>query len=140
MNNQLPSTRYELDASASYQGADVEGEGTIANISLSGALLEPASLPLPPGTALDLRVTRLPPSSGLEISSEVVRATESGFAVRFKDLDPEVVDLLRELLPARSTEGSPTPGSAAACLEGLLSQLGAYVRAWGMFGRSVDRL
>ena len=51
MNNKRPSTRYELDASASYRGADVEGEGTIANISLSGALVEPASPPLAPGTA-----------------------------------------------------------------------------------------
>ncbi len=100
MNNERPSTRYELDASASYQGTDVEGAGTIANISFSGVLLEPASPPIAPGTALDLRITRRSPSYGLEISSEVVRATESGFAVRFKDLDPEVLDLLRELFPA----------------------------------------
>ncbi len=45
--------------------------------------------------------------------------------MRFRDLATQVVELLRKVLPARSTEGSPTPGSAAACLEGLLSQLGS---------------
>ena len=73
MKHLQSSPRYEMDALASYQCAELEGEATIANISTSGALLEPASTRLPLGTPLYLRITRLPSSPGLEISSEVVR-------------------------------------------------------------------
>ena len=74
MNDARPSTRYELDASASYQCVDVEGEGTIANISLSGALLEPASpalLRAPRSTSVSLaspcpRVWRFPRRSSAQ--------------------------------------------------------------------------
>ena len=114
MKHLQSSPRYEMDALASYQCAELEGEATIANISTSGALLEPASTRLPLGTPLYLRITRLPSSPGLEISSEVVRATDSGFAVRFKNLDPEVGELLSELLPIRRTDPGSTRSLARA--------------------------
>jgi hypothetical protein len=130
-------------APASYQGTQFEGEGTIANISTSGALIEPASATLAPGTQLDLRIARPSASSSLAIPSEVVRETDSGFAVRFRQLDPEVLELVRELLPARGTDHSPTPGSAAASLERFLSRLESLCTGIGHLreiGRSVVTL
>jgi len=69
-----------------FSGPEIEGEGGIANISTSGALIEPATHRASPGTRLGVLI--LCCSSGGEVwsqalSAEVVRTTDWGFAVRF---------------------------------------------------------
>lgn len=89
--------RHEIRAPVAYWGPNLEGGGTIANISYSGALIEPASRSAIPGTHLKLFVNGVDFSS-VEVASEVVRTTYSGFAVTFKDLCPETIRLLSQLL------------------------------------------
>ncbi len=93
--------RHEIRAAVAYWGTDLEGGGSIANISTSGTLIEPASSSVAPGTRLGLLVAYWPDGVELcsvELSVEVVRTTDSGFAVRFKELGPEAMLLLDELL------------------------------------------
>ncbi len=89
--------RHEIRAPVAYWGRNLEGGGTIANISYSGALIESASRSAAPGTPLKLFVNGVDFSS-VEVASEVVRTTPSGFAVCFKDLGPETLRLLSQLL------------------------------------------
>ncbi len=97
MSTERRSTpRYALAAAVEYEGSNIEGAGTIANISVSGALIEPAAPLVDPETHLDLRVSYL--ASGVELSSEVVRTTASGFAVQFAELQPDALAALRRLI------------------------------------------
>jgi hypothetical protein len=97
MNTERRSTpRYALPAAVEYEGSNIEGAGTIANISVSGALIEPAAPPVEPGNHLNLRASYL--ASGVELSSDVVRTTESGFAVQFAELQPDALAALRKLI------------------------------------------
>lgn len=88
--------RYALPAAVEYEGSNIEGAGTIANISVSGALIEPAAPSVDPGTHLNLRASYL--ASGVELSSDVVRTTASGFAVQFIELQPDALAALRRLI------------------------------------------
>ncbi len=89
--------RHEMRAAVAFWGTNLEGGGTISNISVSGALIEPASPSVLPGTSLKLFVNGVEFSS-VELSAEVVRTTGSGFAVSFDELGAETDRLLRELL------------------------------------------
>jgi hypothetical protein len=97
-----PRPRHHLQTPIAFWGPEVEGGGKVANISASGALIEPAFPPVRPGTRLTLAVPYFPRTHveirSVELQSEVVRATDSGFAVLFKDLDSEATSLLKELL------------------------------------------
>ena len=93
---QRSTPRYKVPARIQYASGEREGSGRIANISFSGALIEPASPTPSPGTPLGLRASCL--AFAGELSSEVVRTTHSGFAVRFTDLEPEALAALRRLL------------------------------------------
>ena len=101
-SEQDPRPRHHMQTPIAYWGAEVEGGGTLADISASGALIEPAFPPVSPGTHLTLALPYFPRTHveirSVELQSEVVRATDSGFAVFFKDLDPEATSLLKELL------------------------------------------
>ncbi len=108
-----PRPRHEIRTPVAYCGDDFEGGGSLVNISASGALIEPASLPVAPGTRLDLIVPYFPRTHverrSVEIPAEVVRETDTGFAVLFKELgtearrvllelsEPEVIELVDEL-------------------------------------------
>ncbi len=94
---QRVSLRQSLRTPVAYWGSHIEGGGTIANISTSGALIEPASRSVTPGTPLRIFVNEVDFSS-VEISAEVVRTTEWGFAVSFTGVSPETERLLHELL------------------------------------------
>ncbi len=89
--------RHEIHAPVAFWGTNLEGGGTIANISYSGALIEPASRSAVLGMPLKLFVNGMDFSS-VEVASEVVRTTPSGFAVCFVDLGPETLRLLSQLL------------------------------------------
>jgi hypothetical protein len=96
-----PRPRHGIRAPVAYCGDDIEGGGSLVNISASGALIEPASPPVAPGTRLDLIVPYFPRTHvelrSVEIPVEVVRETDSGFAVLFRDLGTEARRVLLEL-------------------------------------------
>ncbi len=96
-NDRTAMPRHEMRAAVAFWGSHLEGGGTISNISVSGALIEPASPSVLPGTTLKLFVNGVEFSS-VELSAEVVRTTPSGFAVSFDELGPETDRLLHELL------------------------------------------
>ena len=106
MNDERRVTpRHEIRAAVAYWGSSREGGGTLSNISSSGALIEPASPSVVPGTPIRLRINGVTFSS-VELPSEVVRTTPAGFAVCFEDLDPEAQRLLLELLSGADTAGA----------------------------------
>lgn len=92
-------TRYAFPAPVGYEGDSISGSGIIANISRSGALIDPADPPVAPGANLGVRLSYFQGSYEVELLAEVVRATEAGFAVRFSDLRREVRSLLDAILP-----------------------------------------
>ena len=79
--------RHQIRAAVAFSGPEIEGEGGIANISTSGALIEPATYRASPGTRLGLLILCCSPGSELwwskALTAEVVRTTDWGFAVRF---------------------------------------------------------
>jgi hypothetical protein len=95
-----PATRYSLRAPASYRCDAFEGVGEVQNISRSGLLLERCSAPAREGLTVWLRASYFPGSTEVPIESQVVRTTESGFAVRFVNLTPVVTRLIGHILPA----------------------------------------
>lgn len=95
-----PATRFALRAPASYRCSDLEGIGEVQNISSSGLLLERCSIPPREGTTVWLRASYFPGSIEVPIESKVVRVTESGFAVRFVNLTPNVSRLIGHILPS----------------------------------------
>jgi hypothetical protein len=78
-------TRFE----SLYSAGRAEGTGTLADISYSGALVEGASLLPELGKAMRLFVF-IQPVSPFELVGEVVRHTESGFAMEFASLSDEL--------------------------------------------------
>ena len=64
-----------------------QGEGILRDISISGARIESASVPVASGTRLAMRFSFFVGSFGTELPAEAVRQTGSGgFGVRFVDL------------------------------------------------------
>ena len=72
-------------------------EAVLANISLSGALLEQVSSTLPP-TGSFTKVELLPSErkTPIELTGIVVRQTEDGFAVQFLSIPEELRKLMDE--------------------------------------------
>ncbi len=112
-NADAPRPRHGILTPVAFSGPDLEGGGSLANISISGALIEPASPSVAPGTRLSLLVPYFPRTHlelrSVELRAEVVRETPTGFAVLFKELglearrillelqNPEVIDLVDEI-------------------------------------------
>ncbi len=106
MNDERRVTpRHEIRAAVAYWGSSREGGGTLSNISSSGALIEPASPSVVPGTPIRLVINGVTFSS-VELPSEVVRTTPAGVAVCFEDLAPEAQRLRLELLAGADTAGA----------------------------------
>jgi hypothetical protein len=86
--------RVTVQFTTEYTGKRVDGTGTVRNISQTGALIEPAEPPLTPGSHLRVRFSFLDSSLGVELGSEIVRKTPSGFAVRFTEMDERSRNIL----------------------------------------------
>ncbi len=97
-SERLQARRYEFSGPVEFRGDEGLGTGTIWNVSASGALIERASAIVERGTPLQLRVSYYPGSFEIELPSEVVRTTPTGFAVRFTSLDAESRRLLAKVL------------------------------------------
>lgn len=91
--------RFEVRARVEYQTFSVRGEGLLWDISGSGARIEKASRPMPPGRKLHLELPFFPDSAPVVLSAEVVRTTASGFAVKFLHLNDRLKKLLEVVLP-----------------------------------------
>ncbi len=83
----------------------IEGSGFILNVSLSGAYVHEASQRLEVGTRVDLYFLQEKTERRLHAVGDVVRETESGFAVRFLRVERE---LRRLVLSAVETAKKPT--------------------------------
>ena len=78
--------RHKMRAVVAYCCRELEGGGAIANISTSGALIEPSSTTACPGDRMGLTIfywTGGQKMRSMDLSAEVVRTTRMGFAVRF---------------------------------------------------------
>ena len=65
------------------------GVGVLSDISYSGAMLEKSEVRPEVGSHVRLFVF-LQPIDPIELAGQVVRHTPEGFAIEFKDLDPDV--------------------------------------------------
>jgi hypothetical protein len=95
--------RVKLRGPTEYRNSGVEGNGTVWDISASGARIEEASAPVERGETLGLRSSFFPGSFDVELRGDVVRHTESGFAVQFVDLGAAQIDFLRRVLPGTAS-------------------------------------
>lgn len=86
------ATRFDALCSA----GEREGSGTLVNISRSGARLDGSSHVPELGSKVRLYVF-IQPVSPFELSGEVVRVDEEGFAIRYSNLDAEVGRLVDDV-------------------------------------------
>ncbi len=83
-------TRFEL----LYSAGRTEGNGVLADISYSGARIDGTSFRPKIGARIRLYVF-VQPVSPLEITGDVVRHTDDGFAIQYKTIsDPELQALI----------------------------------------------
>ncbi len=94
---QRAAQRYSVRVSTEYESSDM-GSGFTENVSLSGALIEYASRSLPLKTKIRLRFSFFVGSFDTVFLGTVVRHTEDGFAVRFRDMDGAQLAVLRKCL------------------------------------------
>ncbi len=83
----------------------IEGSGLILDVSLSGAYVHEASQRLEAGTKVDMYFLQEKTERRLHAVGDVVRETESGFAVRFLRVERE---LRRLVLSAVEKAKKPT--------------------------------
>ena len=76
-------------------GRHVEGTAQALNVSATGALLEDAEPLLIAGGKIRLRFSLAPDALPIDVAAEVVRETETGFAVRFTGMDGRVRAVLK---------------------------------------------
>jgi hypothetical protein len=80
---------------ALYSAGRQEGAGVLADISYGGARIENSSIRPEIGTAVRVYVF-IQPVSPFELVGTVVRHSDSGFAIEYKDLEPDVRQLVHE--------------------------------------------
>ncbi len=94
--NRRPDNRIPIRLEAFYSAGRVEGDGVLANISYSGALVEDTTIQPEIGTRVVLYVYLQPPSAfaaatPIKLAGHVVRHRSNGFAIEYKDnLDPDM--------------------------------------------------
>ena len=99
--NRRRHVRFTTALNAHYSSDPEEGIGVLANISYSGALIEDSSVQPSVGSKVRVYVFVEPvdpiaPASPYELVGRVVRHSSSGFAIEYKDADPEVRQLVDE--------------------------------------------
>ena len=78
-----------------FSGGRDEGEGVLADVSSTGALLEDVSVSPPIDSDIQL-VVFVEPTRVVELTGVVTRHTGTGFAVRFKQYSSELALLLEQ--------------------------------------------
>ena len=79
--------RVELLSHAFYWAYGVEGCGELHDVSMTGARIEEASTPMKPGTKLRVTFRLKECGTAIQLWANVVRETETGFAVQFLEMD-----------------------------------------------------
>ena len=97
---------------AEFVGRQVEGSGTVSNISLTGALIEDCSSLLLSDGDIKLRFSFFENSSPVEVRAKTVRETETGFAVRFVGMDARVKAILARAIADSASQSDS--GAVAA--------------------------
>ena len=101
--------RLRLQSRASFQTEEVEGWGTLHDFSASGARVDRVSARLKPGERVRLSFTPRTDCLPVEVWAEVVRETETGFAVRFTSVDTRLRRLLLSLTGSGTEEDATEP-------------------------------
>ncbi len=86
--------RVPVSLNVRFSAGRIEGIGSIRDLSLNGAYIAAAPPHPQPGTPVNLFLPLGRDGAPVEISTEVVRRTPTGFAVRFLRLDQHPQDLL----------------------------------------------
>ena len=104
-NSRRAKPRISVRFSAAYRGWNLNGSGTVRNISESGALIDPAEPLLVSGGRIKIRFSFFEDSLPVEVAAVVARETETGFAVRFTGLDQRLRAVLNMAI-ARARKAS----------------------------------
>jgi len=91
--DQRKGLRFRAEFETLYSADREEGAGILSEISYSGALMEDVAQKPKEGSMLRLYVF-LQPVSPVNLTGEVVRHTDTGFAIHFE----ETTDALRQLV------------------------------------------
>ncbi len=88
--NKRPHNRIPIRLEAFYSAGRVEGDGVLADVSYSGALIEDTTIQPEIGTYVVLHVYLEPPSAfeaatPFQLTGRVVRHSSAGFAIEYKD-------------------------------------------------------
>ena len=94
--DQRRSPRFRTSFDTLISAGSTEGAGVLAEISYSGALLEDTSVAPPVGSRIRLYVF-IQPVAPFELMGQVVRKTETGFAVTYELFDEEIRRLVDDI-------------------------------------------
>ena len=86
--------RVEVLFTAEFSGRRVKGQGTVKNISESGALIDNADPLIMQGGRIKVRFSFFEDSLPIEIPAVVTRETPTGFAVHFSDMEARLRKVL----------------------------------------------
>ncbi len=99
--------RFDLRVPVLFKGARGRGKGIIWDMSLTGARIEIASSRVRPGSQIHMKFSYSDESKPIVASAEVVRPTDTGFAVRFKNPSQSFLEQLGAALPKHSSVPRP---------------------------------
>ena len=92
------ATRERFPAHAFFTADGVEGRGVLVDLSVTGARIEKATNRVATGTSINLQIAVREDCFPMEIEAEVVRDTESGFAIEFSRVDSRLKNFLEFVL------------------------------------------
>ncbi len=95
MSHMRSHPRAEVEIIVQCASGTDQGSGTLASLSLSGALLEETSIHPPLGALVDIRFRRPGDKKPLELAGTLLRYSASGFAIRFTS-SPKIVRQILE--------------------------------------------
>jgi hypothetical protein len=110
--------RVQLLSHVFFSAGRVEGRGVLHEVSKTGARIEDTSPRLKPGTKVQLTFVLDQDGQPMDISANVVRETESGFAVQFTETNERLELWFQEVLSrsergdSRETDRSSPPREA----------------------------
>ena len=99
--------RFDLRVPVLFKGARGRGKGIIWDMSVTGARIEVASSRARPGTQIHLKFSYSDESYPIVAVAEVVRPTDTGFAVRFKNPSQSFLEQLGRALPRHCSVPRP---------------------------------
>ena len=98
VKEQRAATRFSVQAPTEYEySRDTTGSGLTENLSLSGVLVERASILIAIQSEIQLRFSFFTGSFDTVFRGTVVRQSSDGFAVHFGDMDEAQLRVLRRI-------------------------------------------